>query len=121
AFHSFDVFSLEASFQNRLPATPHYRIKQKTAEHRANRSKQWKIKRGAGLLDATADDQVVVDFRQREERRIERADNDHGRRGVVDWQRNHIALQPMPNGSQPVKHGKNSEKLRVKSDKQEGD
>src|SRR6185369_6141215 len=91
---SLDTLQWKALPQHRLAAAANDRIKKITTDHATGRGEEGKIEHRTRMLETTSDNEVIVDFGKRQERRIERSDNDHRWRCEINRQANNISFQP---------------------------
>ena len=88
------MLDAKAPVQNCLPAAPQNRVKQEATNHRSKRREQRKKENRPRMLEAARDHQIVVHFRQRQQRRVERANQNHCRPRHIKRRVNDEIAQP---------------------------
>src|SRR5881275_784606 len=93
--------------QDRQAAALQDRVEQQASQQRSGRGKQRKKDDCARMGETTSNDQVIIYLRQRQQRRIKRADQNHYRTSDVNRNMNDEITKSPRDGMQPVKHFRN--------------
>src|SRR5215831_16657453 len=98
------MLELESAVQDREPAAFQDCVKQQTTQNGSDGGKQREEKYRARMGKAAGDYQVIVDLRQRQQRRIKRPDQNHRRSGDIDRHVNDKPTETPCEDLQPIEH-----------------